>query len=172
MSLPQVQYSPAVFVYSFRPINPRDWADGGFQLALTEDNTLVYIRYDSQNRQLDRFTFTLDASCREHYARMVRYAQPWLQHAPRCMEGDSAPYGEYSFSFGGQEQIVMYNLYELMGSPFRTVRGHYSRLVYNLMEDISGMLYNTYMFDFTPEHFDFTRASIAPDQPMGFLAQA
>ena len=147
------QAATTVFCYAYRPICPVSAQDVAFAINLDNRDQLrcsFYMEQGGTQLCTSEYIFQLDSGLRLYLMRMINYAMPWLQHVPQRMQGNDAPEAEYTFGFHGVEAFRIYDLDELMGMGFTSSRGHYSRKVYCLMEDIAA-LFATRGIMLTPE---------------------
>lgn len=132
----------SVFAYGYRPMIPANENDGGFTVNLLENDQLVFSQMNRQNQTIRSLVFPLPATVRIRYLNLVNYARPWLRNVPLhlCSGDGSDSMTQYSFGFCGYPLLRIDDMPLLLDSPFRTTRGHYARLVYGLMEDVSTLL--------------------------------
>lgn len=160
-----VQGGLSVFSFAYRPVMPGHPADGGFSVNLMDDDVLVYTEYDAQSRVTRELYFPLPTRVREQYLRMVQYASPWLRNVPSRMRLREESVSEYTFGFCGCPMFRIEDMVQLMDScAFRSVRGHYTRLVYSLFEDISSILLGCGV-DLQPSAFRWDTGRIQPLAP-------
>jgi len=130
-----------------------------------DDDILVYTVYDAQSRVMQELYFALPSRVREQYLRMVQYAMPWLKNVPCRMQLREESISEYSFGFCGFPLFRIEDMVQLMDScSFRSVRGHYTRLVYSLFEDISSLLARCGV-ELQPSAFNWDKTRIQPLPP-------
>lgn len=132
----------SVFSYAYRPCIPSNPADGGFSVNLLSNNLLLFTVFDAYGQISRELSFALPLEVYQRYLRMVDYARPWLGNVPRKMRFREQSDGEHTFCFCGYEPLHIEDIALLMSAcSFRSVRGHYSRLVYSLFEDIASLLF-------------------------------
>lgn len=159
---PQPRY---VFCYAYRPLLQRDPADIGFSVNLAYDGLLEYTIYNDNREPMKTLYYKLPQEVAVRYARIVDYAQPWLRRVPPLMSSGDEPVAEYSFVFRGNPLFRIEDLIQLIqADSFRNVRGHYTRLVYCLFEDIASIL-ACYGVDLTPKRFSCKLQPLQPAMP-------
>ena len=144
----QGQQPRYVFSYAYRPLM-QTAPGGGFSVNLASNGLLEYATYDEYRQVTGVYHYMLPVEAVVRYTRMVDYAQPWLRHVPPMMTTGDEPVSEYSFVFQGRHLFRMEDMIQLVDScHFRSMRGHYARLVYCLFEDITSMLscYGVYLY--------------------------
>lgn len=140
---------------------PADIYDGGFAINLMSNDLLVFSTYDQNNRLTQEFSFALPRDVQMRYLRMVSYAAPWLRNVPLNIQAGEDPVSEHTFGFYGHELLRMEDLSRLLDCPYRSKRGHYARLVYALLEDISALMAD-YGIDLQPCGFQWNPNMIQP----------
>lgn len=130
----------AIFCYSFRDLAPADPDFGGFVVNLYSDNKLVYSTYNSQMRLTGTSAFNVGPEVCMQYLELVRYAYPWLRHVPARITMSNHPITESSFGFDGYPIFRLEDIDQLRDLPFASLRGHYARFIYLLLEKISALL--------------------------------
>lgn len=131
-----------VFCYAYRPLlNALAMGDGGFTVNLMENGVLVYDRYTAGRQVIEEHTFAVPMELATRYQQEVHRASWWLNSLPLHMSAGPQPlYAAMIGLDGCPEMFRMDDPHALINCPFRTERGHYARMMYNLLEDVAGML--------------------------------
>lgn len=167
------QESRLVFTYAYCPVEAaRSANDGGFTVNLMENGLLMFDVYDRNMQVVCHYTFPMPQEAVYDYCRAVRHATRWLQTFPLHM-GDTEHIRYVSrVGLDGLPEIYRINdLPQLVNCPFGTMRGHYARMMYNLLEDISGMMAR-YGISFSLDSFAWQAQQIRPledSQPMAMF---
>lgn len=136
------QGTKPVFCYAYRPLlRATGTDDGGFTVNLMENGLLVFDVF-SAHRQITReYTFTVPLNVVTRYQQEVRRAGWWLNSMKLHMAANPQPmYASIVCLDGWPEPFRFDDLPLLVNAPFRSERGHYARMMFNLLEDIAGML--------------------------------
>lgn len=154
----------AIFGYAYRPLHTTNPQDGGFSVNLLQGGLLIFNEY-SLNLQITReIRFQLPADTAWRTLALIEQSRPWLPSVPPRMTTGEDTVSEYTFCFAGYNPFRMEDMIQLMDCPFRTMRGHYVRLVYGLMESISSLLLNSGV-DLQPGGFRWDERIIQPLTP-------
>lgn len=136
----------SVFCFEYRPLKPSGPMDGGFRVNLLSSNQLVITDFDTKRCVRRELYFNLPAEVCQGYLNLIGNARLWLSgmaltERPLVMEFGQSPRSEFTFCFCGYSALHIEDIVEIMAQcPFRSSRGHYSRLVYCLYEDICSLL--------------------------------
>ena len=136
-----IEVNKAIFVYACVPTRPVGPEDGGFSVNLFENNLLQYTRYAVDGTVLKEWQFAVPPRVIMTYMATVEHARGWIRGMFPCMRaGQNARYC-CRIGIDGFPIFLLEDLQELMNCPFRSARGHYARMMYNLLEDISTEFY-------------------------------
>ena len=149
--------APTIFSYAYRPIQPVDDWDIPFTINIDAQGILCYDVYtlmqDGQYRSVDRQAFRLSPDVFHRIVESIRYAKPWMRHMPPRIQLTDDPGAEYTFCLDRLPVFRIYDMESLLARDYRSTRGHYTRLVYCLLEDISQLLSRDGLM-LTPDTFD------------------
>ena len=159
----------SIFGYAYRPMVPMQENDGGFTVNLLENDVLVFSQYNTRHQVLQEFRFQLPPEVRQRYLALVSQARPWMGSVPPLMRPGEDSVSEYTFCFCGYPVFRIEDMVQLMDCPFRSIRGHYTRLVYGLMESISILLLHCGI-DLQPNSFTWNQNVIRPLVPMNYYS--
>ncbi len=155
----------ALFNYSYKPLGYMSGPDdGGFCVNLFDNDTMLFQSYTPQGRVVAEYVFALPAQMRIRYMAMIQPAGQWLGAMPHYFRSDTPPGFKSYIGLSGMEIFVMEDLPSLIVCPFRSVRGHYARMMYNLLEDITGLMVD-YGLELKLDSFEWNSAIIQPMQP-------
>ena len=127
--------SKAIFVYSCAPTRPAGPDDGGFSVNLFEENMLVYTRYAVDGSVIKEWQFAVPPRVIMEYMATVNHARGWVRGMFPCLRvGEHAPRYISRIGIDGFPIFLMEDIQALMNCPFRSARGHYARMMYNLLE--------------------------------------
>ena len=162
------QDKKAVFAYTYRPSVPTHGPrDGGFSVNLFETDMLTFDCLDPDRNLISEQVFAVPPTLRMRLLALVQSNASWLGSYPVCMRVNTDRRPVYTSYLGleGFPLFMFEDLTTLMDCPFRSVRGHYARTMYNLLEDISSLFY-PYGFNMTLEGFPWDPNIISPMQPV------
>ena len=155
--------SKAIFVYAYVPTRPTGPEDGGFSVNLFEENMLAYTRYAVDGSVIREWRFAVPPRVIMQYMATINHARGWLKDMYACIRlGESARY-TCRIGIDGFPLFLMEDIQGLMDCPFRSARGHYARMMYNLLEDISTEFYHE-GFNLWPEGFAWDANRNTPTQ--------
>ena len=153
----------AVFCYVYQP-NPAA-GDGGFALQLFDNDIAVFTCYDLEGQATSEQGFRLPQGVARQSQMLSYRNRSWLQDVPGYMRvRENAQYASI-IGLDGFPLFRMEDFCEMMSCPFRTARGHYARMVYNLLEDISTLLLQCGL-DLQLFSFNWDERLIAPMPPI------
>ena len=131
----------ALFCYAWRPVHSPNVNDGGFSVNLYNDDTLTFTCFDAAMRPVSEAAFALQQGISGQLLLLIDQARLWLRaFPPRMRVTEEAQYSISTLGFDGYPLFRMDDFLQLMDCPFRSMRGHYARMMYNLMEDVSSLL--------------------------------
>lgn len=130
----------SVFSYGYRPQGVPG-ADYGFVINLLENGTLIFERYAAPHVVSQHHTFAVPQWLVERYRQDVYRASGWLKSMPKHMAaGAQEIHVSYVGLEGCPDVFRMGDLQQIIACPFGTNRGHYARMMFNLLEEVAGML--------------------------------
>ena len=129
--------SSCIFCYAFRPGNG---IDGGFTVNVFGDGNLVFTTYDGSRVQQQELYFLLPRGTEQRILSLIHGADSWLVGFPLRMAGKRFPDQISTVGLDGCSLFQLEDFDLLLDCPFRSTRGHYARLMYNLLEDICAVL--------------------------------
>lgn len=137
----QQGYKP-VFCYAYRPLmRASGLDDGGFTINLMDNGLLVFDVFNAARQIVQEHTFQVPVSLVNRYRQEVEHAAWWLRTMPLHMAAGAQPqFASMVCLDKWPEPYRFDDLPELINCPFRSERGHYARMLYNLLEDVAGML--------------------------------
>lgn len=149
-----IRVNKAIFVYAYTPIRPVGQDQGSFSVNLYENDMLVYTRYAVDGSVLKEWQFAIQPQVRLAYMATVEHARGWIRGMFPCLRaGQNARYS-CRIGIDGFPLFMLEDIEVLMSCPFRSARGHYARMMYNLLEDISTELFSA-GFDLRPDSFSW-----------------
>lgn len=136
------QMSRPVFCYAYQPVRRASGTnDGGFTINLMENGVLVFSVYTADRAIVREHTFSVPVGMVVRYQQEVRRAGWWLNSMALHMAAGGQPEFISRVCLDGwPEPFLFEDLPQLINAPFRSQRGHYARLIFNLLEDVAGML--------------------------------
>ena len=156
------QSNHVVFSYSYTPTVPRiSPNDGGFSVNLYDNDILEFSWRDTSSAPLGTQCFALPPAARMRYLALVQSNAGWLASFPQCMRLDREPRYTSFIGVDGYPLFLMEELPQLMQCPFRSIRGHYARVMYNFFEDISSIFYH-FGVNITLEGFSWDANIVTP----------
>ena len=156
-----------VFCYAYRPGPLSGAQDGGFCVHLRDDDSLTFTCYSFSMQPVSELVFPLQRGCHRQVIALMDGAKLWLREFPHYMRVNEQPETIAHLGFDGYSQMFRIDDFmQLMSCPFRTKRGHYARMMYNLLEDISTILL-TQGIDLKPDGFTWMEGV----QPLQSYAQ-
>lgn len=129
--------SSCIFCYAFRLGNG---IDGGFTVNVFGDGNLVFTTYDGRRVQQQELYFLLPRGTEQRILSLIHGADSWLGGFPLRMARKPYPDQISTIGLDGCSLFQLEDFDLLLACPFRSTRGHYARLMYNLLEDISAVL--------------------------------
>lgn len=131
-----------VFCYAYRPLlRAAGTDDGGFTMNLMENGLVVFDVFTSHRQIISEMSFVIPQELVQRYQLEVRRAGSWLRDFPQHMaDGPQPQYASMVGLDGYPYMFRMDDLPTLINCSFRTARGHNARKMYNLLEDMAGML--------------------------------
>ena len=129
--------SSCIFCYAYRPCNGYD---GGFTVNIFGDGNMVFTTYDSRRAMQQETFFLLPKGTQQRVLAKIREADAWLAGFPLRMACKQYPDSVSTVGLDGCSLFQLEDFHQLLDCPFRSIRGHYARLMYNLLEDISAVL--------------------------------
>ncbi len=153
----------AVFCYVYQP-NPAA-GDGGFALNLFDNDIAVFTCYDVSGNPVDEKGFQLPQGAARQTQLLAYRCRSWLQDVPAHMRVHETCQYASTIGLDGFPLICLEDFCEMMYCPFRSARGHYARMLYNLLEDISNVLWQCGL-DLQPFSFTWDANRIAPMPPI------
>ncbi|MBR3493839.1 MAG: hypothetical protein IKH38_00280 [Clostridia bacterium] len=113
----------------------------GFSVNVYNNDTLAFSLYDERRQMLSEECFTLDRGTHLRILQLIRRAErDWLNSFPTRMARWDTPRHISRIGLDSHALFQLEDLEELMQLPFRTQRGHFGRLMFNLLEDVSAIL--------------------------------
>ena len=161
-----------LFWYIYRPSRKRaNGGDGGFNVALYPDSTLVYCRYDQADQLLEQSAFQLPADVTENYLTILHSQSWWMSDVPLNVRvTNRKPQYSSMFGFAGHPLFICDEIDTLVLAPFNSQRGMYARRLRMMLECIAEMLY-AYGIGLTVNSFVWNWQMIKPFTPMQQNAQ-
>lgn len=154
-----------LFWYIYRPTcrSSRD-TDGGFNIALYPDHTLVYNRYNQVNQIVDQSAFQLPPEVTAKYLTILNSQSWWMGEMPLNISVNGKPQYSCMFGFAGHPLFICDEINTLVLKPFNSQRGMYARRLRMMLESIAEMLYS-YGIGLTVESFVWDWRVIQPINP-------
>ncbi len=153
----------AVFCYVYQP-DPAV-GDGGFSFSLFDNEIGVFTCYDVNGQPVDEKGFRLPQNTARQLQLLAYQNRSWLQDVPTYMRvRDTYQYASV-IGLDGYPLIRLEDFCEMMNCPFRSARGHYARMLYNLLEDASNVLWQCGL-DLQPFGFTWDTSRIEPMPPV------
>ncbi len=153
--------SRVVFFYAYVPNMPANPDDGGFSVNLYDNNYLEFSTYHANRTEKQKHMFVLQPAVCLSYISCVQGAESWLADVPPVMRGGQGfSYTAY-MGIAGFREFLIEDFSLLMNKPFRSMRAHYARKIYTLLEDISSILYGA-GFILEPDTFWWDPARVQP----------
>ncbi len=149
-----------IFCYAYRPGNA---ADGGFSVNLYNNDTLSFTAFDARRCQVYEENFPLAKGTARQALNLIAQADGWLRAFPPRMAALDRPIHISNIGVDGYPLFQLEDFDRLLQCEFRSTRGHYARLMYNLIEDISALL-DARGFRLTLNSFGWDGAQIAAQQ--------
>lgn len=154
-----------LFWYIYRPSIRRSGNDdGGFNVALYPNHTLVYCRYNRSNQIVEQSTFQLGAEFTEYYLAYLQGQAIWMGEVPLEIGVNGNPQYASMFGFAGHPMFEVDEIDTLVLAPFNSLRGMYARHLRSVLEAISAKLY-TYGIGLTVDSFVWDWKKIQPIGP-------
>lgn len=166
-----------LFCYVYRPGQKRSrHGDGGFNVALYPDSTLVYCRFDRSNQVLEETYFKVPEEVTEKYLMIVQSQSFWLSEQPLHVGVKSGiPAYSCMFGFAGHPLMTCDEIDSLVLQPFNNMRGMYARRLRVMLEFVAEQLYRCGM-GLTVDSFVWNWQIIqpvkAPEQQMTMVQPA
>ncbi len=127
----------SVFCYAYRPGHGRD---GGFSVNVFTNDLLSFSTFDAQRRLKGECTFRLEPGTCQRVLEYIRGADDWLWNFPPRMAWQQVPDEISVIGVDGYSLFQIEDFPRLVVSEFRSIRGHNTRLMINLIEDIASLL--------------------------------
>lgn len=153
----------AIFCYAFRVLAPGPRQDSGFAVNVFDNDTLQYTEYKPGGAEARQETFMLQPGTRMRLMEIIGCGSVWLGAVPPRMGTGSAPMTEARIGFAGYPVRIVQDLPLLITAPFRSQTGHNARILYNLLEDVASILFES-GFVLLPDGFTW-QAQIKPISP-------
>ena len=160
----------SVFSYAFRcaaPVNP---VQGGFSVNLFDSDILVYTCYDVSRSAVLECRFQLQQGTAERCLQYIDSARWWLKSLPPHLRAGGEQQDTVLVGFAGQPMCCLDGFEQLALCPFGSARGHFTRAVYNLMEDIAALLKPQGMM-IRPNDFSWDSLMVRPVQQQRFASR-
>ena len=149
-----------IFCYAYRPGSA---VDGGFSVNLYNDDSLSFTAFDARRCPVCEERFPLAKGTARQVLGLIAQADGWLRAFPPRMAALDRPVHIANIGVDGYPLFQMEDFNLLLQCEFRSTRGHYARLMYNLIEDISALL-DARGFRLTLTSFGWDSARIAAQQ--------
>ena len=149
-----------IFCYAYRPGSA---VDGGFSVNLYNDDTLSFTAFDARRCPVGEEHFPLAKGTARQVLGLIGNADGWLRAFPPRMAAQERPVHISNIGVDGYPLFQLEDFDRLLQCEFRSTRGHYARLMYNLIEDISALL-DARGFRLTLTSFGWDSARIAAMQ--------
>ena len=153
------QLPRAVFCYAYRTT-----AQGGFSVNLFENDTFTFSCFDSGRRLTDELVFALKPGAASSVLRLMARNSDWLASFPLRMTPDYAPRDISVIGIDGYPLFQMEDFDALLDCTFGSIRGHYARMMYNLLEEVCGLL-SALGLQLSVNAFSWDTRMIQPVQP-------
>ena len=155
-----------VFEYIYVPYTRRMHPDdGGFRVALMGSGMLVFQQVNASRQVLENLSFQLQPEISTRIRHLIGRSMWWINSMQSNGQPWFRPDGQAECSSDIRLETAMFRMEDipqLMECPFRQLRGHYSRMMYNLLEDISTVLLRTAAIDLTLTGFTWDPRFITP----------
>lgn len=142
-------------------------ADGGFNVALYPDHTLVYCTFNGEGVMTGCNTFQLPAEVTGRYMMILDSQSWWMGKLPRniCVDGDR-PASTSRFGFTEKHPLFScQDINTLVQAPFNSERGMYARRLRVMLECLSEMLFQ-YGIDLSVNSFSWNWQYTCPLEHM------
>ncbi len=126
-----------IFCYAYRPGHQRD---GGFSVNVYSDDTLSFSTYDVKRHLQSEQRFVLARGTGLRIIECIEAADRWLWNFPPRMSAREEPEMISVIGLDSYPLFQLEDFEQLLQCTFRSTRGHFARLMYNLLEDISATL--------------------------------
>lgn len=127
----------SVFCYAYRPGHGRD---GGFSVNVFTNDLLSFSTFDRNRRLMSEYTFRLEPGTCQQILTYISAADDWLWNFPPRMAYQPVPDEISTVGVDGYPLFQIEDFPRLVVSEFRSIRGHNTRLMMNLIEDIASLL--------------------------------
>lgn len=163
-----------LFWYIYRPTQKharRGQGDGGFNVALYPDSTLVYCRYNQANQIIEQSCFQLPEEVAENYLMILQSQTWWLRTQPLHIRvKNRLPQYSCMFGFAGHPMFTCDEIDKVVLTPINNQRGMYARRLRVMLEFIAEMLYSCGV-GLTVDSFVWNWQIIQPITPAGQSVQ-
>ena len=158
--------SKAIFCYGYIPDPSWRPKDGGFCVNFYDDDTLAFTCFDTRANPVSEVRFALPPAIKVAFYACIAPAG-WMKNMYPIMRLGEGMRPRYASRIGidGYPLFLIEDFDELMNCPFRSGRGHYARMMYNLLEDIA-TVFSQAGLDLTPVSFFWDENRIRPIEPM------
>lgn len=130
-----------LFSFRYQPVLAAQREDdGGFQVALYGNNTLVYTAMHRDGRILSTNTFAISPAVLGDYLYMVDCETWWLRGLPLNVSKFQQPHSRVMFQFSGHPTFTVDDIFEAAGLPFNSQRGLLARRLLLMLEGLADML--------------------------------
>ena len=157
-----------IFEYRFLPYSQpfkRNAMDGGFCVSVWDNGSIVFKELNSNEMIRRQMVFPIAPESLRSIRNVLTLNGYWTRSLMRHrLQRFQAPYARYYthlYLENIDDYLEMEDITQLMNSAFRTYNGHYSRLLYTMLEDFSSVLYRS-GFTFTLDGFVWDPAYIRP----------
>ena len=151
-----------VFTYSYRAAAPQNPDEGGFSLNLFDSDVLDFSVYSTAGEQLVRHRFQVQQNTAGTVLRIIEWSRWWLDRMPKHMsEGETAAQSHMVMGFAGTSMFCLDDLETILRAPFGSQRGHFSRQLLGLLEDMAAVLASQGI-TFTPDSFSWDGQRVRP----------
>ena len=155
-----------LFWYIYRPSRKGNGeGDGGFNIALYPDHTLVYSRYNTADQVIDQSAFQLPPEVTATYLTILNSQTWWMGDMPLNIRVNGKPQYSCMFGFAGHPLFICDEINTLVLKPFNSQRGMYARRLRMMLESIAEMLYG-FGIGLTVESFVWDWRVIKPITPV------
>lgn len=127
----------SVFCYAYRPGHNRD---GGFSVNVFTNDMLSFSVFDRFRRLQHELAFQLQPGTCQTILDYIQGADDWLWNFPPRMCYQQIPDEISIIGVDGYSLFQIEDFPRLVVSEFRSIRGHNTRLMMNLIEDIASLL--------------------------------
>ncbi len=156
-------HSTTVFTFAYQLTRPSNPAAAGFTVNLLSNDQLLYACYDVDRQKVQECRFQLQQGTHSLCLKLIEHNNWWLQSVPERMR--TAQQGQAGstliIGFADHPLFCLEGFDTLLQCRFGSQRGHYTRQLYSLLEDIAAVLRSQALY-LSPDAFEWDTHIIRP----------